>query len=164
MEENLVRILFERALRITTAESCTGGMLSARLINVPGVSDAYKAGMVTYSNKAKRRLLGVKKSTLDKYGAVSARTAEEMAKGAAIVTKADVAVAITGLAGPDGGSKEKPVGLVYIACNIKGKITVQEFHFKGNRAKIREATTSAALMMMRRGMLEYFSRVTFGKK
>ena len=164
LEKAVVDLLIANKLTVTCAESCTGGMLSARLINVPGASDAYKAGLVTYSNKAKRRFLGVKKSTLDKYGAVSAKTAEEMAKGAAMVAKADVAVAVTGLAGPDGGTKEKPVGLVYIACNVKGKITVEEYHFRGNRAKVREAATSAALMLMRRGMLEYFSQVTFGKK
>ena len=86
-----------------------------------------------------------------------------MAKGAAGQAKADVALAVTGIAGPDGGTEEKPVGLVYIACSVKGKVTVMEFHFKGNRAKIRESSTTAALMLMRRCMLEYFSKVTFGE-
>ena len=163
LEKALVDLLMANDLTVTCAESCTGGMLSARLINVPGVSDCYKAGFVTYSNKAKRKLLGVKKSTLDKHGAVSEKCAEEMAKGAALAAKSDVAVAVTGIAGPDGGTKEKPVGLVYIACNVKGKITVEKFQFKGNRAKVREATASAALVLMRRCILEYFSKVTFGK-
>ena len=86
-------------------------VIAARIINVPGVSECYKAGLVTYSNKAKRKFLGVRKSTLDKYGAVSSKTASEMAKGAALLMKSDVAVAVTGIAGPDGGTEEKPVGL-----------------------------------------------------
>ena len=162
LEKAVVDLLMANHLSVTCAESCTGGMLSARLINIPGISDAYKCGYVTYSNKAKRRILGVKKGTLQKYGAVSKQTAEEMARGAAFASKADVAVAITGIAGPDGGTEEKPVGLVYIACNEKGKVTVKEFRFSGNRAKIREASTTAALMLMRQCMLEYFSKVTFG--
>lgn len=164
LEKAVVDLLLANELTVSCAESCTGGMLSARLINVQGVSEVFKSGFVTYSNKAKRKALGVKKGTLQKYGAVSAQTAEEMAKGVAFVSKADVAVSVTGIAGPDGGSEEKPVGLVYIGCNVKGTVTVKEFHFKGNRAKIREAATSAALMLMRRCMLEYYSKVTFGKK
>lgn len=164
LEKSVVDLLVANDLTVTCAESCTGGMLSARLINVPGVSEVYKSGFVTYSNKAKRNLLNVKKTTLQKHGAVSAKTAEEMVKGAAAVSKADVAVALTGLAGPDGGTEEKPVGLVYIGCNVKGKVTVKEFRFQGNRAKIREAATTAALMLMRNCILEYFSQVIFGKK
>ena len=139
-------------------------MIAARIINVPGVSECYKAGLVTYSNKAKRKFLGVRKSTLDKYGAVSSKTAGEMAKGAALLLKADVAVAVTGIAGPDGGTEEKPVGLVYIGCCVKGELTVKEYHFSGTRGQIREATTSAALILMRSCILKYFSKVTFGKK
>lgn len=164
LEKAVVDLLLANHLTVSCAESCTGGMLSARLINVPGVSDAYKAGFVTYSNKAKRTHLGVKKSTLQKHGAVSKQTAEQMVKGAALNAKADVAVAITGIAGPDGGTKEKPVGLVYIACSVKGNVTVKEYHFNGNRMKIREATVVSALMLMRSCILEYFSKVTFGDK
>ncbi len=164
LEKAVVELLVANELTVTCAESCTGGMLSARLINVPGVSEVYKSGYVTYSNKAKRKLLGVKKSTLEKYGAVSPQTAEEMAKGLAFVSKGDVAVGITGLAGPDGGTEKKPVGLVYIACSVKGEVTVREYHFSGNRQTIREATVSAALTLMRNCILEYFSKITFGKK
>lgn len=163
LEKSVVDLLLANDLSVTCAESCTGGMLSARLINIPGVSEVYKCGYVTYSNKAKRKILGVKKSTLQKYGAVSPQTAEEMAKGAAFMYKADVSVSVTGIAGPDGGTQEKPVGLVYIACNVKGNVTVQEYHFIGNRAKIRESAVTSALILMRRCMLEYFSKVTFGK-
>lgn len=163
LEKAVVDLLLANELTVTCAESCTGGMLSARLINVSGVSEIYKSGFVTYSNKAKRNILGVKKTTLQKHGAVSSQTAKEMVKGAALVSKADVAVAITGIAGPDGGTKEKPVGLVYIACNVKGNVTVEEFRFKGNRLKIREAAVSAALRLMRNCILEDFSKATFGK-
>lgn len=164
LEKAVADLLIANELTVSCAESCTGGMLSSRLINVPGVSEVYKAGFVTYSNKAKRKVLGVKRGTLDRHGAVSRQTAEEMAKGAAMAAKADVAVALTGIAGPDGGTKDKPVGLVYIACSVKGNVVVEEYHFKGNRAKVREASASAALILMRRCILEYFSRVTFGKK
>lgn len=162
LESAVVELLRANGLTATCAESCTGGLLSARLVNVPGVSEIYKSGLVTYSNKAKRKLLGVKKATLQKYGAVSEQTAEEMAKGAAALTKADVAVAVTGIAGPDGGTKEKPVGTVYIACAVKGKTVVKKYQFSGNRSKVREATVSEALVLMRSCILEYFSRVTFG--
>ncbi len=164
LEKAVVDLLVENDLTFSCAESCTGGMLSARLINVPGVSEVYKAGFVTYSNKAKRKHLGVKKATLQKYGAVSKQTAEQMVNGAASIAKADVAVAITGIAGPDGGTKDKPVGLVYIACRVKDKVTVKEFHFNGNRMKIREIAVTSALMLMRSCILEYFSKVTFGEK
>lgn len=164
LEKAVVDLLLANKLTVTFAESCTGGMLSARLVNVPGVSQVYKSGLITYSNKAKRRILNVKKSTLEKHGAVSAKTAQEMAKGAAFFTKADVAVAVTGIAGPEGGTQQKPVGLVYIACNVKGDITVKEFRFRGNRQKIRESAVMAALMLTRSCMMEYFSKMTFGKK
>lgn len=124
----------------------------------------FKSGLITYSNKAKRKYLGVKKSTLQKYGPVSAQTAEEMVKGATVISKSDVAVSITGIAGPDGGTEEKPVGLVYIGCSVKGKVTVQEYHFSGSRNKVRDSAVAAALTMMRRCILEYISDTTFRKK
>ena len=164
LERAVVDLLLANKLAITTVESCTGGLLAARLINVPGVSEVFKSGFITYSNKAKRRLLGVKKSLLLKHGAVSKEVAREMVKGAALVSKADVAVSVTGIAGPDGGSEEKPVGLVYIGCNVCGKITVKECHFSGNRARIRDNTVSAALSLMRECILQYYSEVTFGGK
>ena len=164
LEKAVADLLLERDLTITFAESCTCGMLSARMVGVPGVAECYKAGFVSYSNKAKRKFLGVKKHTLDKHGAVSEQTAGEMAKGAALAAKADVAVAITGIAGPDGGTKTKPVGLVYIACYIKGKVTVEKYQFKGNRSKIRESAVASALGLTRRCILEVFSKETSHKK
>lgn len=162
LEQAVVDLLLANDLTVSTIESCTGGMLSARLINVAGVSEVFKSGHITYSNKAKRKIVGVKKSSLHKHGAVSEQVAREMAEGNALVSKADVNVSITGIAGPDGGTEEKPVGLVYIGCCVKGKTVVKEYHFSGNRAKIRESSVSAALTLMRRCILEYYSEVTFG--
>ncbi len=164
LEKSVVELILANNLTVCTAESCTGGMLASRIINVPGVSDAFKSGYITYSNKAKRKILGVKKPTLEKYGAVSKQVAEEMARGAAVVSKADVTVAITGIAGPDGGTDEKPVGLVYIAVCVCGRVTVKECRFKGNRMKIRENSVASALSLMRQGMLAYYSEVTFKEK
>lgn len=163
LEKSVIDLLAANHLTVSTAESCTGGLLSARLINVPGASEVFKSGYVTYSNKMKRKLIGVKRSSLDKYGAVSQAVAKEMAKGAAIVSKADVTVSVTGIAGPDGGSEEKPVGLVYIGCQVCGEVTVKEYHFSGNRNKIREASVAAALRLMRECILQYCSNVIFGK-
>jgi nicotinamide-nucleotide amidase len=149
LEQVVEELLCSKKLTLTCAESCTGGLLSARLVNVPGISKIYKNGWITYSNKAKRRQLGVKKSTLRKFGAVSSKTAREMALGAALAAKADVAVAVTGIAGPDGGTNEKPVGLTYIACSVRGCVTVEEYHFAGNRQKVRESAACAALVLLR---------------
>ena len=156
LEMAVVRLLKKNGLTVTTAESCTGGMLAARLVNVPGVSDVYREGYITYSNKAKRRLLDVNKSTLKKYGAVSEQTAREMAIGGVFANGADVCVATTGIAGPDGGTEEKPVGLVYISCYLKDKVTVERFQFKGNREKIREQTVVKALDLLRRSILKNY--------
>ena len=164
LEKAVVDLLLANKLTVSTVESCTGGMLAARLINVPGVSEVYKAGHITYSNKAKRKVLGIKKSILEKYGAVSEIVARDMAKYAATISKSDVTVSITGIAGPDGGTPEKPVGLVYIGCNVCGKITVEECHFSGSREKVRQNTVAAALVLMRKCILEYYSKITFGDK
>lgn len=164
LQKAVVELLLANKLTVSTVESCTGGMLAARLIDIPGVSESFKYGYITYSNKAKRRILGVKKATLEKYGAVSAQTAKEMAKGAALLSKSDVTVAITGIAGPDGGTEEKPVGLVYVACQICGRNIVKELRLSGNRNKIRETTVAQALILMRKSILEYYSQQTFGKE
>ncbi|MBO7357443.1 MAG: competence/damage-inducible protein A [Lachnospiraceae bacterium] len=161
LEKAVVDLLEAGSLKVQTVESCTGGMVAARLINVPGASNVFKSGLVTYSNKAKRKLAGVKKATLNKFSAVSEQTAREMAKGTDLGPKADVIVSVTGYAGPD-EEDGTPVGLVYIACNVCGKITVKEFNFSGSRAKIRESATVNALILMRECILEYLSEKTFG--
>ncbi len=163
LEQAVVQLMLENGMTLSTAESLTGGMLTSRLVNVPGVSDVLKQGFVTYSNKAKRKYLGVKRGTLDKRGAVSEQTAKEMAKGGASQTKTNVCVALTGIAGPDGGSEEKPVGLTYIAVCIEGKVKVKEYLFSGERQKIRESATTAALTLLRHYLLECLTEKTFGK-
>lgn len=127
------------------------------MVNVSGVSDVFMQGMVTYSNEAKMRLLGVREETLAAYGAVSEETAVQMAEGGAAAAGTDVCVSITGIAGPEGGTPEKPVGLVYMACCVKGKTVVKRYQFKGNRAKIREQSTVKALSV-RLCVLEYENR------
>ena len=157
LEMSVVNLLEKNELTISTAESCTGGLLAGRLINVPGVSDVYKEGFITYTNKAKRKTLGVNKSTLKKYGAVSEQTAKEMAVGAALAADTDISISVTGIAGPDGGTNEKPVGLVYVGVCIKDIVHVEEFRFSGDRANVREQTVISALGLLRKCILEHFS-------
>ena len=152
----VVRLLDKYELTVTTAESCTGGLVAARIIDVPGASDVFREGFITYSNKAKRKTLDVSKGTLKKYGAVSKQTAKEMATGAIFAADADVSLAVTGIAGPDGGTDEKPVGLVYIACYINDKVTVEEHHFDGDRGQIREQSVIAALNLLRTCILNEY--------
>ena len=154
LEESVVKHLKKNGLTVSTAESCTGGLLSGRIINVPGASDVTGCSIVTYSNRAKRKYLGVAKSTLKKHGAVSGKCAREMAKGICRQTGADVGIATTGIAGPDGGTKDKPVGLVYIACCIRKKVRVRKFIFSGDRAQVREQTVEAALKLARKCIKE----------
>ena len=154
LEMAVVRLLKKHELTVTTAESCTGGLLAGRIVNVPGASQVFREGFITYSNKAKRKVLDVSKSTLKKYGAVSKETAREMAAGGAFAADADICIAITGLAGPDGGTEEKPVGLVYMACYMDGNVTVEKYQFKGNRNKIREQSVVKALDLLRLTVLE----------
>ena len=163
-EFDVARLLEQKKLHVTTAESCTGGLIAGALVNVPGISKWFGEGYVTYSNEAKERLLGVSHETLETYGAVSEQTAREMAEGAAKAADADVSVVSTGIAGPDGGTAEKPVGLVYIACNVKGNVTVKKYFFTGNRSKVRQSAVSSALTLLRSCVLEYYSQITFGKK
>lgn len=157
LEMAVVELLKKYELTVTTAESCTGGLLAGRLVNVPGVSEVFREGFVTYSNKAKRKLLDVNKSTLKKYGAVSEQTAREMAMGGVFATDADVCVAITGIAGPESDG-DKPVGLVYIACYMKEKVWVEQYQFKGNRNKIREQSVVKALDLLRRAILDNYRK------
>lgn len=153
LEETVVELLKEKGKTVTTAESCTGGLVAGRLLNVPGASSVYMEGYITYSNEAKEKLLGVSHSTLEQYGAVSKETACEMAEGAAKAAGADLAISVTGIAGPDGGTKEKPVGLVYVGCYADGEARAYEFHFTGNRAKNRESTVAKALTILREALI-----------
>ncbi|MDD7739157.1 MAG: CinA family protein [Fusicatenibacter sp.] len=148
MEVRVVELLKKHHLRLTTAESCTGGAISAAIVNVPGASEVLMQGLVTYANEAKERYLGVNRETLINYGAVSTQTAEEMAAGACSSTGTEVSVATTGIAGPGGGTPEKPVGLVYIGCCVLGKTVVKEFHFQGDRQEIRSLAVQEAFRLL----------------
>ncbi|HAG69055.1 MAG TPA: damage-inducible protein CinA [Lachnospiraceae bacterium] len=154
-------LLRDNSLTLSAAESCTGGLICSRLVDIPGASEVLKEGFVVYSNKAKRARLGVKKSTLLKYGAVSEETVKEMLKGCAFFAKTDVSVAVSGIAGPDGGTEEKPVGTVFVGCAIKGKTMIRECHFKGNRNEVREQAVTEALALIRLCVLKYYSEKNF---
>ena len=149
LEMAVADLLKQNNLTMCTAESCTGGMIAARMVNVPGVSGVFMEGMVTYSNEAKMRLLGVRENTLKAWGAVSEETAREMAEGGVKASGTDLCVATTGIAGPDGGTDEKPVGLVYMACCLRGKTCVRRYQFRGNREKVREQAMMKSLDLAR---------------
>lgn len=153
LEEDLVKMLGKRHMTLTTAESCTAGLLAGRIMNVPGASGVYREGYITYSNEAKEKLLGVRHETLQAHGAVSPETAREMAEGAAAHAEAQAALSVTGIAGPDGGTPEKPVGLVYIGCCVGGQTRTVMYHFTGNRAKNREYAVVNALTLLREELL-----------
>ena len=148
LEEKIVFELQKRKQTVTTAESCTGGLLAGRILNVSGASAVYNEGHITYSNEAKERLLGVFHETLETYGAVSKETAAEMARGAALVANANVGLSTTGIAGPTGGTPEKPVGLVYVGCYYDGEVAVEECRFTGDREQNRSAAVTAALELL----------------
>ena len=137
-------------VRLATAESCTGGLIAACLTEVPGASDVFERGFVVYSNAAKSELLGVPAMLINLEGAVSEKVARAMAEGALTRSAADVAVAVTGIAGPDGGTPEKPVGLVHLACAGTGRPTYHHREvFPGSRAAIRDATVETAFAVLR---------------
>ena len=154
LEESVVELLAQKKMTVTTAESCTGGLSAGTLVNVAGASDVLNEGYVTYSNDAKERLVGVKHETLEEYGAVSEQTAREMAEGAAKAAGADAALSATGIAGPGGGTEEKPVGLVYIGCYVNGETTVKECRFEGSRMENRLHTVETALQLLLRQLSE----------
>ena len=152
LEEEVVELLARKHLTVTTAESCTGGLIAGTLINAAGASDVLNEGYVTYSNEAKERLVHVSHETLERYGAVSAQTAQEMAEGAARAAGADAALSATGIAGPGGGSVEKPVGLVYLGVSSPWQSQVKELHLSrgyrtNNRESIRYLAASHALSL-----------------
>ncbi len=155
IEEEVVALLLEKGYTITCAESCTGGLLCATLVNVSGASEVLNRSVVTYANEAKMELLGVKEETLRKYGAVSEQTAYEMAVGAAAFAKAEVALSVTGIAGPGGGTPEKPVGLVYMGCFVKGNVTVRRCLFSGDRLQVRTSSVKNALELAKECILKY---------
>lgn len=142
--------LRERKLTLAVAESCTGGLLSKRLTDIPGASDYYLGGVCSYSNSVKMKVLGVKKETLDTVGAVSPETAEQMAVGVANALGSDIGVGITGIAGPGGGTDDKPTGLVYISVWYDGKFFTRKMQSSLGRDRVRMQAASTALDLIRR--------------
>ena len=154
MPKTVTRLLCEKGLTLSTAESCTGGMVAERITSVAGASECFHCGYVTYSNDQKTRLLGVSEETLKTYGAVSEQTALEMSYGARERSDADIGIGITGIAGPGGGTAEKPVGLVYISICADGLHKAFRFMLSGNRSMVRERACLYALDLVRRYVLK----------
>lgn len=152
LEETVGTLLRERGLTVSTAESCTGGLVAHRLTNVPGSSRYVERGVVVYSNEAKEELLGVPRDLLLAHGAVSAPVAEAMARGICRAARTACGIAITGIAGPDGGSPEKPVGTVFVAVATPAGVEVRRFRFPGGRGAVKWQSAQAALNMLRRAL------------
>ncbi|MGI6213026.1 MAG: CinA family protein [Christensenellales bacterium] len=155
LQKTLVDFLSENNLTVATAESCTGGLLSAKITQVPGASEIFYEGIVSYTNSSKQIRLGVKKDTLIRYGAVSREAAMEMARGV-LEDKAQIGISITGIAGPGGGSLQKPVGLVYIAVASDLGEDVFEYIFSGDRDEIREKSVNTALYKTFMHIMKYY--------
>lgn len=145
IEFELCEFLIKKGMKIAVAESCTGGMIAAKITSVPGASCCFDLGVVTYSNEQKNRILGVKTKTLKTFGAVSKKTALEMCKGVAKLAKSDIGISVTGIAGPTGGTPEKPVGTVWIGVFSKKSHEAYKFVFDGDRDEVRSKTCEKAL-------------------
>jgi nicotinamide-nucleotide amidase len=153
MEEVVGALLKQRRLKLSVAESCTGGLIGARITNIPGSSEYFERGVVTYSNAAKSEMLGVPTALMDRHGAVSREVAEAMAQGIRQAARTDVGLSVTGIAGPGGGTKEKPVGLVYISLSSAQGLKTDEHRFLGDREQIRTKASQLALDMVRRHLI-----------
>lgn len=154
IEAVIGNLLMKKKLTLATAESCTGGLIAAKLVNYPGISSVFMEGAVTYSNEAKMRRLDVKPETLNRFGAVSKETAYEMAEGIAKTSGTNIGLSTTGIAGPGGGTPEKPVGLVYVGLCINGKVQVKKLQYSGTRDMVRRKTTMYALDFLRKELLK----------
>jgi competence/damage-inducible protein CinA-like protein len=153
MEAVVGRLLKQRGRRVAVAESCTGGLLAERITNIAGSSEYFDCGIVTYSNEAKMKLLNVPADLIQSFGAVSDPVAKSMAEGVRKLAKANYGLSITGIAGPDGGTAEKPVGLVFIGLSDEKETYAKEYRFIGSRARIRFSSTQAALNLLRLKLL-----------
>ncbi|MBY0757308.1 competence/damage-inducible protein A [Clostridium sardiniense] len=153
LQDTVAKMLVNKDMTIGVSESCTGGLLSSKLIEYPGISKVFLEGAVTYSNEAKMRTLNVKKETLEKFGAVSHETAKEMAEGIAKRAGARIGVSTTGIAGPTGGTEEKPVGLVYFGIYVDGEVKSYKHIFTGDRNSVRNRASMTALDIIRRSLL-----------
>ena len=149
LEEEIGDLLRQKGLTLGVVESATGGLISHRITNVPGSSDYYKGSVTAYSNEAKIKVVGVKEDTINKYGAVSAQVAEEMAQGGRKVLAVDICLADTGIAGPTGATPEKPVGLFYIGLSHQGGTFSRKHNFQGNREQNKHSAAEAALSWLK---------------
>lgn len=152
MISEVINKLLETKTTIATAESCTGGLVAKTITDFSGVSDIFGEGYVTYSNEAKMKNLGVNPETLKNYGAVSRETCEEMAKGVRLRANASLGVSTTGIAGPGGGTKEKPVGLVYIGVSTEEKTVVEELRLTGTREEVRQKTVESLFELIQKAL------------
>ncbi|WAM34976.1 competence/damage-inducible protein A [Caldicellulosiruptor morganii] len=155
LEEVIVEMLMQKGLKVSVAESCTGGLICNKITNVPGASNVFDRGFITYSNQAKIKELGVSDQALKNFGAVSHEVAKQMALGALNNSLADIAISTTGIAGPTGATNTKPVGLVYVGIATKNYVDSFEFRFSGDRLKIKESASKAALNVLRRALISY---------
>ncbi|MCX5681244.1 MAG: CinA family protein [Candidatus Omnitrophica bacterium] len=147
IERKIANLLIQKGQTLSLAESCTGGFLSNILTNIPGSSQFFKVGIISYADEAKNKILGVKNSTLQKYGSVSLPSVRQMAQGARQLLRTDFSIAISGIAGPTGGTKIKPVGLTYIAVSSKNNNRSFKFIFKGSRLSIKKQAAEKALKL-----------------
>lgn len=151
---SVMEAMIDKGLKVATAESCTGGMLASTLINYPGASSAFVDGFITYTNESKSRLLDIDSAIIDEYGAVSYQTAEQMCIGTALKSGADIGLSTTGIAGPGGGTAEKPVGLVYIGVYYKGEAFTERLLLSGDRQEIRSKAVVCVLQLLNKLLSE----------
>lgn len=147
-------LMRQRRATLSVAESCTGGLIAHRITNASGSSDYFEMGIVSYSNRSKVELLNVPRGEIDRYGAVSHQVAEKMARGVRLRAKTDIGLATTGIAGPLGGTPQKPVGTVFIGLDHEGGTEVRVFHFKGNREEVKEKASQKGLEMLMGYLIE----------
>lgn len=152
-EQRIYELLKKECCTLTTAESATGGMIASTLVNVPGISEFFQEGYVTYSDAAKVKMIHVNPDTIAAYGVVSSETAADMARGAAKTAGTDAALSVTGVAGPDGGTKECPVGLVFLGCHLRGRTVTERHLFSGDRMQVRTQAARAALLLLEQMLL-----------
>ncbi len=148
------KILTEKKLKIAVAESCTGGLICNRITNVPGSSNYFERGVVSYSNESKIQILGVNPETIQKFGAVSEQTAIEMARGVRNISGADIGISTTGIMGPTGATETKPIGLVFIGYSDGEREFAKQYNFADNRVRNKERTSQAALELLWRMIRE----------
>jgi nicotinamide-nucleotide amidase len=153
LEEVIAKIMIDRGLKLAVAESCTGGLISSRITNVPGSSQFFERGVITYSNASKVELLHVQEDAIQKYGAVSLEVCRQMAEGIKAISGIDIGISVTGILGPTGATPTKPIGLVYIGLCDDKLCTAKEFHFGDNRLMNKDRASQAALEMLRRHLL-----------